>query len=140
MFSPSMFKARFTLMFVLIAALMVVAQPRCTWACSCIAPGTPEEERERAVAVFSGRVENIQPQAGGVAGQVRVTLAVSDVWKGDAPATTVVETTSDSASCGPRTFARAVPPSANWSCKPSRPPWTATTGTSPAPPKNWGSA
>ncbi len=80
--------------------LLLPARP--TFACSCMAPAPPGEALEQADAVFAGRITE-GPQRGGsmdgVAG-VAYRFEVSEVWKGDAPSDTWVQTAPDSAACG----------------------------------------
>src|SRR5687767_13189393 len=66
------------LILLMLAAAFMVARPDCAFACSCMAPGTPVEERDRSDAVFSGKVVDIKPNANGF----MVTFEVATVWKG----------------------------------------------------------
>lgn len=75
-------------------------------ACSCAVPGTPEQEKEKAAAVFEGRVLEI---GDGTVRQRAVRFEVLRAWKGVHPATTVaVETNGDSAACGVTVTPRSV--------------------------------
>jgi hypothetical protein len=86
----------------LLGGLYAGIQPRCAWACSCLPLGSASEERDRATAVFAGRVTSIEspsdPSSSPPA--LHVTFAVGDVWKGALAGTTVVHTAPDSAACG----------------------------------------
>lgn len=82
---------------------LLLVSPRPAHACSCIVPGSPQEEMARASAVLAGRVLQIDTAAGAVlstADPIRVTMQVEKVWKGSADATQVLVTSRDSASCG----------------------------------------
>lgn len=75
------------------------------WACSCAPPPPPGEARDGSAAVFAGQVIAIEapgPINGVIssADPVKVTLQVSQVWKGPLSNTLVVTTARDSASCG----------------------------------------
>lgn len=92
---------RFVTWMVMLAGLVGwAAQPRCAWACSCLPPGSPAQERDRAAAVFVGRVEQIDAPANPGGEPVQVTFTTLGVWKGDVGASTVVQTAFDSAACG----------------------------------------
>ena len=85
------------------AALLWLATPRCVFACSCVAPGPPDVEVAQSVAVFAGRVIQVEQPNGPLvssADPVRVTLQVATVWKGPVEPTVVVQTVRESASCG----------------------------------------
>ncbi len=82
-----------------LAALVMLVwavQPRCAWACSCIPPGSPTQERDRSTAVFAGRVTDVSTPASNVA----ITVAVHEVWKGDVGSSVEITTPRDSAACG----------------------------------------
>ena len=66
------------------------------YACSCLRPGPPLAELDRATAVFAGEVSDIKRTTTGV----DVSFSVSDVWKGDLNSTLVVTTGPHSAACG----------------------------------------
>lgn len=72
-------------------------------ACSCAGPIEPKDAAERVDAVFVGVVREIDRPGGLIvssADEVRVTIEVSAVHKGDVPATVQVSTVRSSASCG----------------------------------------
>lgn len=73
----------------------------CVFACSCIMPGTPQEEITRSDAVFSGKVTQLTPVTNqdGI-GSIKVSFEVGQVWKGQIPQELLVETSDSSASCG----------------------------------------
>ncbi|HEY0606178.1 MAG TPA: hypothetical protein VGD58_24870 [Herpetosiphonaceae bacterium] len=74
---------------------------RCVFACSCIMPGTPQEEITRSDAVFSGKVTQLTPtKALDGTEAIKVSFEVGQVWKGQIPQELLVETSSSSASCG----------------------------------------
>jgi len=85
----------------LVGLLVVNKQP--AWACSCVVPGSPQEEMSRVSAVLAGRVLQIDTPFGAVgntADSVRVTLQVQTVWKGPTDSVQAVITSQHSASCG----------------------------------------
>ena len=78
-----------------IALAMIVAHPPAPM--RCFAAGTPSQERDKATAVFSGKVvgrdyviENTP--SGEIAQRVVVKIAVERVWKGDINANVTVHT------------------------------------------------
>jgi hypothetical protein len=83
-------------------ALAAFAAPAA--ACSCVAPGPPQQEMEKADAVFSGRVaasEPAEPRDEVRFPRMRVTLELDRVWKGCEEGDEVVLwTAADSAACG----------------------------------------
>ena len=91
----------------LIALCLVVLLPDCASACSCGggAPFRVLAKGADASAVFSGEVMNIE---GGLSTRIfgmsvpsrRVTLQVSEVWKGPQTETLEVTTPRDGATCG----------------------------------------
>ncbi|HEX5596037.1 MAG TPA: hypothetical protein VFX61_08490 [Micromonosporaceae bacterium] len=77
------------------------AMPAC--ACSCAEAVSPEEAAERSDAVFVGVVKKIDRPWGLIRSStdpVTVTIDVTEVHKGDVPATVKVVTEADGASCG----------------------------------------
>ena len=75
------------------------------YACSCVAPDSPQEELQEFDAVFSGmvtRIEEKNPNADIVfsADPVFVTFDVNTVWKGLQSDTITIQTALMSASCG----------------------------------------
>lgn len=78
--------------FLLFAGLLLatLASAPAARACTCMPPGPPLQELEKADAVFSGRVLTIEPQhpeaedapIQGFVARLRVTLEVDKVWKG----------------------------------------------------------
>ena len=85
----------------LLLALVTMVQPACVFACSCIAPGPPDQALGESAAVFSGQVATIgRGQALGPSDMVQVTFSVARVWKGPEEATVTVSTAGSSASCG----------------------------------------
>ncbi len=88
--------------FLFIFALVLFA-PSIANACSCIPPEPPLEAKERAAAVFAGRVESIEQSdwlMQGGADPVIVRMTVSDVWKGPENQNVTIRTARDSAACG----------------------------------------
>lgn len=84
-----------------LGALVGPSSPAC--ACSCAGPVSPEQAAEQVDAVFVGVVRKIDRPwrlFGSSADPVWVTVDVSEVHKGDLPATVRVATASESASCG----------------------------------------
>lgn len=80
-----------------VIGLFTVAPPRVVYACSCIMPGTPQEELSRADAVFGGTVTSIERVDQMT---LRVTFDVGRIWKGPSAPTLSVTTAGDSAACG----------------------------------------
>lgn len=97
-------RARLLVLLPLIGALVaavVALQPCTAFACSCLPPGTPDEELQKSTAVFAGRVASITTvNRGGVAPQLQVRFDVSQSWKGPAAKQIEVLTSESSASCG----------------------------------------
>ena len=95
---------------VLLAAVVVLvalpSAPASLSACTCAPPGPPQQELERADAVFSGKVESIQPAPRPEddpqwPSRLEVTLRLRAVWKGVPEGERVtVFTASQSAACG----------------------------------------
>ncbi|HSH80789.1 MAG TPA: hypothetical protein VLA19_19850, partial [Herpetosiphonaceae bacterium] len=84
-----------------VAAAFLLANPTCVFACSCLPPGTPQEELGRSDAVFAGKVVGLTGRVdGGAVETVDVTFEVSQVWKGAASRTVQLQTPGSSASCG----------------------------------------
>lgn len=86
----------------LLAAVLAL-QPCPAFACSCAAGQTPQQALDGATTVFSGVVTDIAPARGAIwssADPVRVTFAVSEVWKGPAIKQISSVTARESASCG----------------------------------------
>ncbi len=79
--------------------------PTSSYACSCVQPGSVEEEMNRSSAVFSGEViemvetnQNMFIQSS--ADPIAVRFKVEEWWKGHAQSEVVVHTAESSASCG----------------------------------------
>jgi hypothetical protein len=75
------------------------------YACSCVPPGTPEQELKEADVVFSGEVIKIEEGKLGwlsanSSSPVSVTLEVKEAWKGVEENRVVIKTEQHSASCG----------------------------------------
>lgn len=79
-----------------IFAALFTAQAQPAYACSCIIPGTPQEEMGNASAVFSGKVLEIEETGYGY----NVTLEVLEAWKGIDEATVQVHTGFGGGDCG----------------------------------------
>jgi hypothetical protein len=83
---------------------LLSAAPDCAFACSCVPPGTPQEELERASVVFSGKVLSMkakqQGQAMSSADPVAVFFETAHFWKGQPSETVLLETAASGASCG----------------------------------------
>lgn len=89
------------LMVVLSCGAWLVAAPRVVYACSCVAPGTPQQELAQADAVFGATVTAVEAGPPTALGDSRrVHFAVARVWKGALGAQTTVLTAASSASCG----------------------------------------
>lgn len=87
-----------------LVALLVLASVSYASACSCMMPGTPADEMGKSDAVFAGRVIKIDMPVleDGTfgAGSAKVTLEVSQIWKGLKSKTITVSTATNSAACG----------------------------------------
>jgi hypothetical protein len=75
---------------------LFTAQVQPAYACSCIMPGTPQEEMVNAEAVFSGKVLEIEEVKDGYA----VALQVIESWKGVDGSTIQVHTGMGGGDCG----------------------------------------
>lgn len=76
-----------------------------SYACSCIPPGTVDEELEKSTAVFRGTVLNKEIQnkdssLNSSAAPVAVLFDVKETWKGVDQSKVVIYTNLSSASCG----------------------------------------
>ncbi len=86
--------------------LWLFADAARSYACSCVAPGSPTEELAESTVVFAGKVVAISgfdvSESGVVSGADVGTIEfqVSAVWKGDVPETMFVATVRDGAACG----------------------------------------
>jgi hypothetical protein len=77
----------------------VVASPRVVSACVCATPSVAQAE-EQSVAVFSGRVTEIQEPSGrNSADPAYVTFETVRIWKGEPYATLIIATDSQLSSC-----------------------------------------
>jgi hypothetical protein len=94
----------------LVALALLALLPDCASACTCaVWPGSQQERAERALdrstAVFSGEVLDVQEGSptrmfGTRIPSSRVTLRVSEVWKGPQRETLEVSTPSQEGACG----------------------------------------
>lgn len=84
-------------MTILLTAAFIVGATELA-ACSCIPPGPPAEELEKAALVFAGEAVRVNPSGG--EGPVTVTFRASRVYKGAVKRTIVITTSGSSASCG----------------------------------------
>lgn len=90
-------------LFLVVATVAVALRPTCAYACSCLPPGTPAEERDKADAVFLGTVVAVNPSSGATmegSDPVTVTFQTTTVWKGPVTQQVAVTTPGSSASCG----------------------------------------
>lgn len=89
-----------------VALVFLSSAPALLSACTCAPPGPPEQELERADAVFSGKVEAIEPAPMPEdhpqwPSRLEVSLRLLAVWKGVPEGDRVtVSTASQSAACG----------------------------------------
>ncbi len=84
-----------------LALAAALAAPPPAAACSCVEPGPPAAEAVRADAVFAGEVVGVEPVARQGLPRLRVTFALTAVWKGVPEGDTVsVHTARDSSTCG----------------------------------------
>lgn len=81
----------------LVFAALLTANPQPVYACSCVIPGTPQEEMEKSDAVFSGTVTKIDDsfETG-----YDVTLEVIEAWKGVEGTLIKVHTGMGGGDCG----------------------------------------
>ena len=81
---------------------LAVLLPVASRACTCVEPRPPLDELARCTAVFSGQVTNVElfqvPGQGWY--RKRVTLTLTECWKGGLGATVVVRTGLSDADCG----------------------------------------
>lgn len=97
-------KIKYIVLFVVFISLFNYS-PTTSYACSCVKPGSAEEEMDRSSAVFSGEViemvetnQNMFMQSS--ADPIAVRFEVEEWWKGQAQSEVVVYTAKSSASCG----------------------------------------
>ncbi|NLP52292.1 hypothetical protein [Bacillus sp. RO1] len=67
------------------------------YACSCLPPGTPQEELAKMDAVFTGKVLEVEEKFNSTK---EVKLNVTETWKGVETKEVVIYTAMDSAACG----------------------------------------
>lgn len=75
---------------------LLAVNPAPAYACSCVMPGTPQEEMENAAAVFSGTVVDIESADYGY----EVTLQVANAWKNIDSSFVTVRTGMGGGDCG----------------------------------------
>jgi hypothetical protein len=91
---------------VLVGLAFLASLPATLPACTCAPPGPPRQELERADAVFTGKVESIEPAPSSGdnprwPSRLEVTLRLLGVWKGLPEGDRVtLYTASQSAACG----------------------------------------
>jgi hypothetical protein len=93
----------FVLVPLIICAITLFSPSRCAYACSCTEPESPQVQLQKSVAVFKGKVVNIERPSNvgdAFASPVKITFDVSESWKGTSNKTLVVDTNPDGASCG----------------------------------------
>lgn len=100
----SMFSTRRLILSLIVLSSLLAVNPKHTFACSCIAPGTPTQELESSTAVFAGIAVNLDiPNKGQIQSTgdpVIVTFQVSRVWKGPEHNPLTVDTVRSEISCG----------------------------------------
>lgn len=84
----------------IIASVLWFTPPRSVFACDYSPPGPPDAELAKAVAVFVGRVVQIDRSGPSINDALLVTFQVSTVWKGPREHTLAVWTYGNSALCG----------------------------------------
>lgn len=93
----------------LLLVSLYTIQPSNVFACSCAGPPEVSESLERSAAIFAGKVTQIagppRKQVMSSADPVRVTLEVTEIWKGELNPVTELTTAMSSASCGYDQFA-----------------------------------
>jgi hypothetical protein len=91
---------------VLVALGLLALLPDCASACSCAIVGSQQERAKQALsdstAVFSGEVVDVEKEAATAShpGTSKITLRVSEAWKGPAQETLEVSTPSQGSACG----------------------------------------
>jgi hypothetical protein len=79
---------------------LALLPPLPAYACSCVAPGSPEESLRLSDAVFSGRVRSVKLSRSGDFEEHRVTFQVQSIWKGSVTASIELLTAPDTGGCG----------------------------------------
>ncbi len=95
----------FPALLVLLFGLWLALPPTQSFACSCVEPGPPLEERAKAAVVFQGEAVSVRefPAIFGFTGSTdptTITFKVQTVWKGAAYPTRYVTTARSGSSCG----------------------------------------
>ena len=85
--------------------ILITTLPIQSSACSCVQPGSVQEELERTDVVFSGEVidifdENEKKEIISSADVVQYVFEVKEIWKGTEQSQVLVSSARDSASCG----------------------------------------
>jgi hypothetical protein len=92
----------FLLLVIVISMLAIETDSTC--ACSCVAPGPPDEELTNSTAVFTGKVVGLSKPIDfgpiSSADPIKITFQVYEAWKGSVSLTTTITTSRSSASCG----------------------------------------
>ncbi|TCP55484.1 tissue inhibitor of metalloproteinase [Tumebacillus sp. BK434] len=83
--------------FLLMLQVLFLAAPTPGYACSCVAPTSPQAALAEAKAVFAGKVQQVEAQSP----YYKVTFAVNTAWKGiDNAESAVLTAIGGEASCG----------------------------------------
>ncbi len=86
------------LLIVSMLGLWLFISPTSTYACSCVAPGTPTEALAESELVFRGTVTSIRPADDSL--RLAVQFDVHTIWKGADSETMTLTTSADTAACG----------------------------------------
>ena len=85
---------------IFIVSMFVISFSSLISACSCVIPGSPQEELEKSDFVFQGKVISVIKEGEMYKEKYKVTFNVSQGWKGDVPQEFEIYTSDSSASCG----------------------------------------
>ncbi len=98
-----MFNMRRIVLLLIIFVSLLFSNTAIVSACSCVEPTLPKESLEQSIAVFAGKVVDVDVPGGIIVSSgdsVRVTFEVSKIWKGPDYKTLVLTTARDGATCG----------------------------------------
>lgn len=84
----------------IVFSLLFIAGSSTVFACSCVPPGSPNEELEKYTAVFSGQVLSINRAGYAYKSSYKVNFAVEKAWKGVSEKNVVVSTATEGSICG----------------------------------------
>ncbi len=98
-------KALYAIVSLVTFIFLMNVSPNTGYACSCVKPGSAQEELERSSAVFSGEVigfldKNTNGLMQSSVDPIAVLFEVEETWKGVTQSQVIVYTVRDEASCG----------------------------------------